>query len=202
MKLYIADSSPYARIARIVALEKGFERQVVLVSAQTRTPASPYYKINPSDRVPYLVREDGVGLENSAVICQFLDHFGDARLFDPESGEEGWEKRRLQALAGSMLEGLAVWVRELRRPVDERSPTILAHELNRSERMIELWEVQIEHPLMRGKLNMAQIALITGLQLEVQIPTFGWRSGHPKPSAWASWIAERPSIAATMPPAQ
>jgi len=54
MKLYITDTSPYARIARIVVFEKGLEAQVEMIPAQTRTPGSSYYAINPSGRVPYL----------------------------------------------------------------------------------------------------------------------------------------------------
>ena len=199
MKLYITDTSPYARIVRIVVLEKGLEKQVEMIPAQTRRVGSPYYEINPSGRVPYLVREDGVGLEDSAVICSYLDQFSDPQLFDLPPGEEAWEARRLGALAGSLLEGVSVWVRELRRPVDERSPTILAHELSRSERLIEMWEDQIDHPLMNSELTMAQIVLITGLQMELQFPGFDWRPGHPKLSDWANRKAERSSVAATVP---
>ncbi len=199
MKLYITDTSPYARIARIVVREKGLEAQVEMIPAQTRTPGSPYYAVNPSGRVPYLVRDDAVAMEDSAVICKFLDDFAPPRLFDVPSGEDEWEALRLQALAGSLLEGVSVWVRELKRPPGERSPTILAHERNRSERMIDLWEDQIDHPLMHGQLTMAQISLITALQLELQIADFNWRPGHPKLDDWANRIAERPSIIATLP---
>mgnify|MGYP006169889757 CR=1 FL=1 len=45
---------------------------------------------------------------------------------DEPSGEDEWEALRLEALARSMLDGLAVWMRELRRPPNERSPTTTA----------------------------------------------------------------------------
>ena len=61
MKLYITDTSPYARIARVVILEKGLENRIAIIYAQTRLADSPYYRINPSGRVPYLIRDDGVG---------------------------------------------------------------------------------------------------------------------------------------------
>jgi glutathione S-transferase len=202
MKLYITLTSPYARIVRIVVLEKGLEKQVECIPAKTRMPGSPYYKINPSGRVPYLIRDDGVALEDSPLICRYLDEFSGPRLFELGSDEQGWEGRRLRASAGSLLEGLSVWVRELRRPVDERSPTILEHESNRSKRLIDLWERQIDHPLMHGQINMAQIILITALQLDLQNPDFRWRSTHPKLNDWAEWIGQRPSILATLPPTQ
>ena len=73
MKLYITETSPYARIPRIVILEKGLERRVEIIAAETRVPHSPYYSVNPSGRVPYLVRDDGVGLEEAALICAYLN---------------------------------------------------------------------------------------------------------------------------------
>ena len=63
MKLYITPGSPYARMARIMVLEKQLQDRVEIERAQTRMTGSPYYAINPSGRVPYLVRDDGVGLE-------------------------------------------------------------------------------------------------------------------------------------------
>jgi len=74
MKLYITPGSPYARMARIVVLERGLENRIEVITAQTRVADSPYYRINPSGRVPYLIRDDGVGMEESSVICAYLDH--------------------------------------------------------------------------------------------------------------------------------
>src|SRR5438105_3506927 len=99
MKLYITAGSPYARIARIVVIEKGLESRIEIVLAQTRTAESPYYRINPSGRVPYLVRDDGVGLEESAVICSYLDRLDGKPAFELPEGDEAWESRRLEAAA-------------------------------------------------------------------------------------------------------
>jgi len=200
MKLYITPGSPYARIARVVVLEKGLESRVEIIGAQTRRADSPYYSVNPSGRVPYLIRDDSVGLEDSAVICAYLDHLDGNPLFDLPAGDQGWEARRLEALARSMLDGLAVWGREIVRPQNEQSPTVLQHEAQRSERMADLWEVEIEHPLMRGALNLAQITLACALGFEARIPDLHWRPGHPKLSDWFGYIGSRPSIAATAPP--
>src|ERR1700704_1422300 len=159
MKLYITPGSPYARIVRVLILEKGLESRVEIIVAQTRVADSPYYRINPSGRVPYLIRDDGVGLEESAVICAYLDHLDANPAFDLPAGGQAWEARRLEALARSMLDGLAVWGRELSRPQQERSPTVLLHEAHRSRRMADLWEREIDHPLVRGALNMTQLTL-------------------------------------------
>ena len=200
MKLYISPGSPYARMARIVVLEKGLESRVEIIAAQTRLADSPYYRINPSGRVPYLIRDDGVGLEESAVICAYFDHLDGSPAFDLPPGDQGWEARRLEALARSMVDGLAVWGREIARAQNERSATVLEHEADRARRMAELWEAQIDHPLMRGALNMAQITLACGLGLEARNPHLHWRPRHPKLCDWFEQISRRPSFAATAPP--
>jgi len=200
MKLYITPGSPYARMARIVVLEKGLQDRVQTITAKTRTADSPYYEVNPSGRVPYLIPEDGVGLEESALICDYLDHLdGRPALGLPDDGQS-WEARRLEALARSMLDGLSVWGREILRPENERSPTVIRHEADRAQRMADVWEREIDHPLMNAQLNMIQITLACALGLEARMPGFRWRSGRPKLSRWFDRIAARPSFRSTEPP--
>lgn len=200
MKLYVTLLSPYARMARIVVIEKALERRVEIIQAQTRRANSPYYAINPSGRVPYLVRDDGVGMEESALICDYLDRIdGRPTLALPE-GDEPWEVRRLDALARSMVDGLSVWNRELARPQNERSPTVIAHEAERARRMTDVWEREIAHPALHGPLNMLQITLGCTLGLEARNPGFRWRPQHPKLLEWYAPIAARASFAETVPP--
>jgi glutathione S-transferase len=200
MKLYITPASPYARMARIVVSEKGLESRVEIITAQTRRVDSPYYKINPSGRVPYLIRDDGVGLEESALICAYLDHFDGNPIIDLLAGEQGWELRRLEAMARSMLDGLTVWGREITRPKSEQSPTVIQHENDRSKRMADLWEREIDNPLMRGALNMPQLTLACALGFQPRLPDFHWQPEHPKLRDWFGPIAARPSFATTAPP--
>lgn len=200
MKLYITPGSPYARMARIVVLEKGLESRVETIVAKTRVADSPYYGINPSGRVPYLVRDDGVGMEESALICAYLDHLDGEPKFDLPEGARAWEGRRLEALARSMLDGLSVWGREIARPENERSPGVIQHEADRAQRMADVWEREIDHPLMRGALNMIQMTLACALGLEARNPGFLWRPRRPKLAAWFERLAARASLKATVPP--
>ena len=200
MKLYITEGSPYARIVRVVIIEKGLHSRIEIIPAKTRSANSPYYHINPSGRVPYLMRDDGAGLEESALICAYLDQLDGKPAFNLPAGEAGWEARRLEALARSMADGLAVWSRENARPENERSPMTIRHETARSARMTDLWEAEIDHPWMRGTLNMAQITLGCALGMEARNPDLQWRPGHSKLSAWFERIATRPSFVATAAP--
>lgn len=199
MKLYITPGSPYARMARIVVLEKGLQDRVEVVVARTRAADTPYYAINPSGRVPYLVRDDGVGLEESALICAWLDHL-DGKPVLAWPGEGAWEARRLEGLARSMLDGVSVWGREIARPANEQSPTVIQHEKTRAQRMADTWEREVGHALMRGQLNLVQLTLACTLGMDARNPDFRWRPGHPKLGAWYDELAARPSLRATEPP--
>src|ERR1700751_4201993 len=140
MKLYITPGSPYARLARILVIEKGLGDRVEIIEAKTRTVDSPYYRINPFGRVPYLVDDAGVGMEDSQLICAFLDGLDGRPRFHNGPHASDWAYLRLEFAARSMCEGIAVWGREMARPENERSPTTLAHESARAQRMADFFE--------------------------------------------------------------
>lgn len=198
MELYITPTSPYARMVRIVIHEKGLASDVEIIEAKTRSEGSSYYAVNPSGRVPYLVTEEGRALEDSALICRYLDHLdAEPRLEGGGDAADRWEAERLEASARSMLDGIAVWARELRRPENERSPTLIAHEAARSRRLAAWWESEIAHPWMGGAFNYAQLTLIVTLELEARLEALSWRPAHPALAAWADRVGARPSIAST-----
>jgi glutathione S-transferase len=187
-------------MARIVVIEKGLQNRVEIISAKTRVADSPYYEINPSGRVPYLICDDGIRFEESHLICAYLDQLDGKPVFQLARDVQSWDGQRLEALARSLVDGLSVWGREMSRPENERSPGIIRHETKRAERMTRLWEREIEHRLMHGPLNMAQITLACGLGMEARNPDFRWRSANPKLSEWFGRIAARQSFTATAPP--
>ena len=120
-------------------------------------------------------------------------------IFGAPEGADGWEARRLEALARSLLDGLAVWSREIHRPQPERSSTVIKHEASRAARMVALWENDIAHTLSRSALNMGQITLACALGLEAQIPEFRWRPNHLRLSNWFDRISTRRSFVSTVP---
>ncbi len=199
MKLYYTGTSPYARLARIVALEKGLANSVEMLEAKTRSPNSPYYNVNPSGRVPFLIRDDGRSMEDSQLICAYLDQLdGKPRLHVPFS-QQDWTYGRLETYARSLVDGCSVYIREIRRPENERSPTTLRHEIDRSVRLADFWEREIGQPLMQGPLNMAQLLLLVGLDLAAFTKIADLEKGRPKLVIWARKMRELPSAKATAP---
>ena len=200
MKLYVTYTSPYARLARIVVVEKGLEHRVEIIEAKTRAPGSPYYQINPSGRVPYLVDDAGVGMEDSQLICAYLDSLdGKPRLRHPFRETE-WAYRRLEATARSMCDGIAVWVREMRRP---RERAFADHPCPRgccAERMADVFEVRVADPLMQGPLRMAHLILAVALERGHTGGLGDLTNGRPQLTTWMRRISDLPSMQATSPP--
>lgn len=200
MQLYVTMTSPYARVARIVVLEKGLEGKVEIVEAQTRMPGSPFYTINPSGRVPCLVRDDGVVMEDSQLICTWLDTLdGNPRLTRSHHRQD-WAYGRLECYARSIVDGVAVWVREMRRPQHERSPVVLQHEVDRCVRLADFWEREIGDALMRGPLNLAQMLLISAIELAEHRKMAEVLPSRAKLAVWARRVREIRSIQATRLP--
>jgi glutathione S-transferase len=187
-------------LARILVLEKGLANHVEIVEAKTRTADSPYYQINPSGRVPYLIDDAGVGMEDSQLICAYLDSLDGKPRFHHQYQASDWAYRRLEASARSMCDGISVWVREMHRPEDERSPTVLAHEVARSRRMADHFEARVADPLMQGEPGMAHLILAVTVDVARRRGLGDLTSERPQLSAWMRRICDRPSMQATAIP--
>ena len=195
MQLYVTLTSPYARLARIMVLEKGLGDRVEIVVAKTRMRDSPYYRINPSGRVPYLVDDAGIGMEDSQNICAYLDGLDGKPRFHPQ--REDWDHQRLEARARSMCDGIAVWAREMARPESERSPTTLAHETARTDRLADLFDRDVIHPLLQGPPLMAHLVLAVAVEFALKRGLGDLKAGRPKLATWIEPISAVPSMRAT-----
>ncbi len=200
MQLYITYVSPYARLARILVVEKRLSERVEILEAKTRTANSPYYQINPSGRVPYLVDDIGVGFEDSQVICAYLDSVDGKPRFH-QARDSDWPYRRLEAVARGLCEGVAVWIREMNRPENERSPTLLAHEVARAGRLADFFEAEVKQPLLQERPRMLHLILAVGLEVARARGLGELTDGRPNLAAWLRPMSEMASLRATAPPA-
>lgn len=199
MKLYVTSTSPYARFARIAAIEHGLSDQIEIIAAQTRQSDSPYYKINPSGRVPCLILDNGTVLEESYLICRYFDAIGKGPklIWPPETHD--WEYGRLVALSRSFIDGIAVLAREVRRPETEQSPTIVDHERARAERLVDILEAELDTPTMTGPFNLAQMILVSAIDSGSRYFDWNMTENRPRLTSWTQRLRRRPSIASTSP---
>jgi glutathione S-transferase len=200
MKLYVTYGSPYARLARIIIIEKALEDRVEIIEAKTRTPGSPYYLINPSGRVPYLVDDTGVGMEDSQLICAYLDGLDRKPRFHNASHASDWSYLRLEFAARSMCDGIAVWGREMARPEHERSPTTLTHESARAQRMADFFEDRVTDYPMQGSPTMVHLILAVAVEMARKRGLGDLTVGRYRLASWMRSISDLPSMRTTFPP--
>jgi glutathione S-transferase len=217
MKLYGTLTSPYARLTRIVMLEKGLGDRVELVWTKTRMADDPILAIHPSGRVPVLILDDRTVLEDTALIVDYLDALAAPARFTHSADRCDWAYRRIEGTARAMLDGLAVWAREVIRPMGEQSPGIIEHEARRAFRLADYFEgLLAKHRVagaegttgaagdkasqLGGPLTMAHIFLFGSLDVERRLPAFNWRDGRPSLVDWHTRVSELPSVRGSRPP--
>lgn len=180
----------------MAALQRGISDQFETRFVATRVPDTPIIDHNPTGKVPTLVLDGGEALSETRHVCEYLDglHSGDPIAPTGMSAQQ----RALEGLAVGFLDGVAVWAREVRRPENERSPTILAHERARADRCINYFNARVAS---LGEPNTyAILSVLVGLsQLGRSVPQYAWRAGVPALAEWYQRGAARPEFVATDP---
>lgn len=199
MKLYYAETSPYARKVRVTILEKGLQDQVALAHANPFEETAALTAINPLGKVPALALADGASLYDSRVVCRYLNSLAPAPELYP-GGADGWRVARTEAMADGMLDALFALVMERRRPEAQQSPIWAARWMSAFFRACD--EALNAPPAPTGPVTMAHIGLGAALgYADFRTPDLDWRDGRPALADWSAAFAERPSMQATRPPA-
>ena len=118
MRLRYSPTSPFVRKVMVVALETGVSDRIerIPTTVAPTTPNEDVARENPLVKVPALTTDDGLVLDDSPVICEYLDtlHSG-AKLF-PAAGKARWIALRQQALGDGVLEAAILGRYESVRP--------------------------------------------------------------------------------------
>jgi glutathione S-transferase len=201
MRLFYSSGSPYARMVRVALRETALLPRVTEEAATLRDPASAILPVNPVGRVPTLLLPDGTVLTETVLILDFLDTLGPEHRLLPAAGAARWQAVAALGRVIGMMDGVAVWNRELRRPEHERSPGVIALEIARTNRIADALEEGAAR--LRPDATPDAPAIALGCLLgyaERRHRAWPWREGRPALAAWYDSMATRPSFAATLPP--
>ncbi|MDP3377657.1 MAG: glutathione S-transferase N-terminal domain-containing protein [Brevundimonas sp.] len=198
MKLYISTPSPYARLCRIVARERGLADRIEEVVADPYADDPGLMASNPLVQVPALITGDGLPLTDSPVICEWLDAHGTTgpRLLPPE-GPERWRVRRLQTLAHGALEMGVKRLLERRRPESEQSPSWIDRWTRNMHRSFDALEQALpdDDALDLGTIASAVATTWTGFRH----PDIDWAANCPRLVALTERLEARDSFFDTRP---
>jgi glutathione S-transferase len=196
MQLFYSDGSPYARICRMALRERRLQADVREVTTTLRDPLAAVLPHNPIGRVPTLVLPDGTALTETTLILGWLDRLGSAPAILPGTASGLAAYGRVLGL----LDGIAVWNRELRRLENERSPSVLALEVTRAGRAVDALERDVaEGAFAKVDAGFLALAAVLGYG-ERRHTVWRWRDGRPLLSTWFDEASRRPAFRETLPP--
>ena len=201
IKLYYAPLSPFARKARVIAMDAGLDREIEMV-AVTVSPVSPNADLardNPLIKVPTLVTTDGVALFDSRVICEYLDSLHSGRKFFPASGNERWGALRQQALADGIMDAAVLCRYEVAvRPQQYQWSEWRSGQLGKISRGLAVLEREAAG--LEGDLTIGGVTAACALgYLDFRLPEINWRASAPALTRWFEKTSARSSFRATAP---
>ncbi|MDB5896274.1 MAG: Glutathione S-transferase, N-terminal domain, partial [Rhodoferax sp.] len=135
MKILFSPFSPYVRKCLVAAHELGLVDRITLLPSNAHPVQRDPQIIpdNPLGKVPTFFTDDGRVLYDSRVICEYLDHLGEGRLF-PREPDARWETLTLQSLGDGMLDAcLLARYEDVARPEAMRWPDWRAAQLDKVE---------------------------------------------------------------------
>lgn len=196
MRLLYSALSPFARKVRILALEKGLSDRIAL------EPAAPYQDeavraLNPLNKIPTLVTDEGEAVYDSAVICDYLDGLAEPRLI-PSAQPARHRALTLEAAADGMGDAALLVVRERMRPEGEHRQELFDRQLKAIAAALDLFE---RAGLSADLFGIGEIAVAAQLGYLDARKVVDWRGGHPALAAWFEVACKRASMVASDPSA-
>ena len=198
MKLLWSSRSPFVRKVMVAAHETGLAGRIrterVVVAANK--PNADVMALNPLNKIPTLVLEDGSVLHDSRVICEYLDALHDGPKLFPSNGAARWSVLRSQALGDGLMEVIVLRLGERNRAKEAQSESHLAAYRLKIASALDRIEVEGNGPA--GTRDIGQIAIGCALgHLDFRFAADDWRAGRPKLTAWYADFARRPSMQVT-----
>jgi glutathione S-transferase len=198
MKLLWSSRSPFVRKVMVAAHEVGvadcIATERVVVAANK--PNAGVMALNPLNKIPTLVLDDGAALYDSRVICEYLDTLHDGpRLFPPDKAAR-WPALRRQALGDGLMNVIVLRLGEQNRVRETQSESHLASYRLKIASALDRIEAEGVGPAEPPDIGQIAVACALG-HLDFRFAADDWRAGRPKLAAWYAQFAQRPSMRAT-----
>lgn len=200
-KLFISLTSPYARKARITAIEKNIDIEVAVDVPWNEDTG--VIKLNPLGKVPVLQTEAGEALYDSRVIVEYFDSFPGPKLI-PEQIQDRIKVKHLEALADGIMDAsLALFAERRKRPQELQHPWWIERQFGKVHRGLKHLDERIaNNKFFHGQtLTIADIAVASalgyvGLRFS---DDFKWQERYPNLAMFYSRMLEYPSFKDTVP---
>jgi glutathione S-transferase len=175
MRIHYSAASPFVRKCVAVALH----HDLALERVASNPHLSPEALLadNPLSKVPSLVTDEGLALNDSPIITEYLDHIGGAQKLYPEPSPARWKALAMMALADGILDA-AVGRRGMSQlPQDEGRQKYDARQKAAITRALDA----LEAGELSGPLDIGRLAVVCALgYLDFRFGHEDWRAGRSK----------------------
>lgn len=196
MDLYLNGTSPYARVARIAALEKGLEDRLTLRWSDPWADDEPLIKANPVGRIPVLVTDEGEAIGESLLIAQYLDAQSESCPLLPRDGLA--RILHLSGLGQGLMDAAFNTVIMRKHHGKEIDQSLLGQ---RRLRAIERTLASLDQAFSdqnASRLTLGDIVVGVALAyLAFRLPEIAWQVRHPSLATRYAQLMKRESFTAT-----
>jgi glutathione S-transferase len=200
--LYFSTTSPYARKARIAAVEKNVPFEAVL-----DVPWNDDTKIlafNPLGKVPVWIMADGTALFDSRVIVEYIDTANSTSPLVPTDRIGRLAVKRLEALADGIMDAsLVIFAERRKRPAELQYPDWVHRHFGKIHRGLRMLSDELgERAYFHGdRISLAEIGVASALgYIGLRFAEdFSWQADYPRLAALYERLMLRPSFSDTVP---
>lgn len=188
MHLYLNATSPYARLVRIVLLEKGLVEAVKLHWCDPWADDPELLEVNPAGRIPALVTSEGTTLSESLLIALYLDHTYPQRPLLP--ADRLAEVLHLAGLGQNLMDAAFNSVIARKHYGDEADNSVLGQRRHRAiKRILEQLNRELSNAPTNDTFTLGDIAAAVALDyLVFRLPEVAWQETYVGLADWHSWV--------------
>ena len=197
MELYLNATSPYARLVRIVLLEKGLMDAVTLKWCDPWADDVDLLKANPAGRIPVLVTEEGTTLSESMLIAVYLDSVSPNPPMLPAASRG--DVLHLAGLGQNLMDAAFTTVIARKHYGNEIDESELGQRRSRAiQRLLKQLNNELGEKQQASNVNLGEIAIAVALDyLAFRLPEVNWKEEYPRLLAWHAGVTARGSFQET-----
>ncbi|MGO2392135.1 MAG: glutathione S-transferase N-terminal domain-containing protein [Halomonas sp.] len=184
MELYLNATSPYARLVRIVLMEKGLADAVTLKWCDPWADDADLLKANSAGRIPALVTEEGTTLSESMLIAVYLDGVSPNKPMIPQASLG--EVLHLAGLGQNLMDAAFTTVIARKHYGNEIDESELGQRRSRAiQRLLNQLNGELGEKQQASTINLGEIAIAVALDyLAFRLPGVNWQEEYLQLQVW------------------
>lgn len=194
---YNSVASPFGRKVRIAAGLRQVDDLLVPHAVTFEQLISDFGATNPLGKIPALL-VDGALLVDSRVICEFLDHQGDAPPLFPDMPAPRFRALSRAALADGVMDAAVLCRLEGTRPDEPARAEHKAFQMAKVDRALDWFEALPAE--LNTLMDIGDVTLASALgYLDFRFAERDWRASRPNLAAWFERVSALPIMRRTAP---